>query len=195
MGEFGTDLIESIFRNLAVCHILKSADEQGTTLNMRKDMGHTPNVLDRASGCDNPEHEVNINALQTLRDDRIKREQIVRMDHIPNHLHCYLNLRIKLENAEGLLRPVVVIRHQVRDKTTRLAHSLSFGKTQVCLLDLLLRPFSVVNIDHYAIPPRRIPFRIPAQLAQRVEPSIYPISSSKSVLRFKGLARGHGMRP
>ena len=87
-------------------------------------------------GGHNPEYEIDIRARHAARDHSVERRQVLGVDDVPNHLHRDLGRGIELEDAEGLLGPVVVVRQQIRDEAARLAQPLGFGETKVGLLDL-----------------------------------------------------------
>src|SRR5262249_28603919 len=81
------------------------------------------------------------------------------MHHLPNHVHRNLGRRIELENAEGLLRPIVVIRPQIGDEATRMAQPLGFGETLVSqpelrlgALSLFFRSLSVFDVRVDPVP-------------------------------------------
>ena len=74
------------------------------------------------------------------------------MDDVANPLHRDLRPGIELEDAEGLLGPVVVVRQQVRDEAARLAQPLGVGETVVGPPELRLGPLSVFDVGVYPVP-------------------------------------------
>src|SRR5262249_37744004 len=137
---------------LALRHILESSDEERTTPALCHDAGHAPQVLHNASRSNNSESKVDIRARHAACDYTLKRRQVPGVDRVPNQRYRDFCCGIELEDAERLLGPVVLVRQQIRDEAACLAETLGFGKTQVGLLDLLLRPFSIVNIGYRYVP-------------------------------------------
>src|SRR6185503_18671102 len=54
--------------------------------------------------------------------------QVLGVEDPPNRLMRNSGRRIELEDPAELLRPVVLVRQQIRDETARFAQPLGFGK-------------------------------------------------------------------
>src|SRR5262245_24210128 len=74
------------------------------------------------------------------------------MNRVAKPLDRNLRRGIELKDAEGLVRPIVVVRQQIRDETARLAQPLCFGELNVGFLELCLRLFSIVDVERSHIP-------------------------------------------
>ena len=107
------------------------------------------------------------------------------MDHVPNHLHRDLGRRIELEDAEGLLGPVVLVRQQIRDEAARLAQPLGFGETKVGLLDLRLRAFSILDVERGRIPSIDSSLLIEQRTVADQEPAISAVLAQHPLLIFE----------
>ena len=86
------------------------------------------------------------------RDHRVERRQVVRVDDVSNPLHRDFRRGIELEDAVGLLGPVVVVPHQVRDEAARLAQPLGLGEAVVGPPELRLGPLSVFDVGVDSVP-------------------------------------------
>src|SRR5215469_1580495 len=150
MRKLRSSFVQGLFGQLALRHVLKSADEQGTTSALPRETRQAAQVLHGTSRGNNPKHKVDVFARHAARNHGVKRRQVLGMDGVPNRLRRDLGCRIKLEDAEGLLRPIVVIRENIGDEAARLAQALGFGKTKIGLLDLRLRPFPIVDVSIYS---------------------------------------------
>src|SRR5260370_13517159 len=137
--------IQGLLGDLLVGTVVKSTYEPRSTLEVRQDTGHAANVFHGASRGNDPEHEVDLLARYPARDYSVERWQVLGVHKVPNHLHCDLGRGIELEDAVGLLGPGVVVRYYVCDKAARLAQPLGFGETKVGLLNLRLRPLSILD--------------------------------------------------
>ena len=111
------------------------------------------------------------------------------MDHVPNPLHRDLGRGIELEDAEGLLGPVVVVRHQIRDEAARLAQPLGFGETKVGLLDLRLRPFSVLDVERGHIPSIDSSLLIEQRIVADQEPAISAVLAQRRAAHSRTVRR------
>ena len=111
--------------------------------------------------------------------------QVLWVDDIPNHLNRDFGRGIELKDAEGLLGPVVIVGQQVRDEAARLAQSLGFGQTKVGLLDLRLRPFSVLDVERGYIPPIDSSLLIEQRIVADQEPSIFAVLAQCTLLIFE----------
>src|SRR5262249_42869160 len=182
MGELGAGLVQSLLGNLAFRYVLKSTDEYGTPGDLLRDTGDAAHVLRGTSRRHNAEYEVDIRARHATRDHSVERRQVLGVDHVPNHQQRDLGPGTELEDAEGLLGPVVVVPHQVRDEAARLAQPLGFGETKVGLLGLRLRQLSIVNIGACAIPPHDLAGLVTERLGANEKPAIHAIMAAKTRL-------------
>src|SRR5215471_12320838 len=182
MGEFRAGSVQGLLGELVFRYILKSADEHGAPPALRHDTSHAAQVLHGAPRGHNPESKVDIRASHAACDHSLEGRQVLRVDCVPNHLHVDLGRGIELEDAERLLGPVVLVHQQIRDEAACLAEPLGFGKTKVSLLDLLLRPFSIVNIGASAIPPYDLPRVVAERLGANEKPAIKAIATSEARL-------------
>ena len=152
MCKLRAGLVQGLLGEFAVCYVLKSADEQRAALDLGQDTGHAVNVFHDASRGKDSEHKVDLLARNTARDYSVERRKVLGMDHIPDHQHRDLGRWVELEDTEGLLGPVVLVRLQVGDKAAGLTQPLGFGETKIGLLDLRLRSFSIVNVCCRSVP-------------------------------------------
>ena len=129
------------------------------------------------------------------RDHGLERRQVVRVDDVSNSLHRDLRRGIELEDAVGLLGPVVVVPHQIRDEAARLAQPLGVGETVVGPPELRLGPLSVFDVG---VDP--VPFDDGAGLvAQRVrteeKPPILAVVPAQSRFGLSRRFRSHDALP
>ena len=79
-------LVQRLLGDLALCYILKSADEQGVTPELRHHTGHSADVLHCASRKRNPEYKIDIRTRHAARYHGVERRQVLGMDNIQDHL-------------------------------------------------------------------------------------------------------------
>ena len=91
------------------------------------------------------------------------------MDDVSNPLHRDFRRGIELEDAVGLLGPVVVVPREVRDEAARFAQPLGVGETVVRLPELRLGPLSVFDVDNHAVPIERCDLPCHGKALQRTE--------------------------
>src|SRR5215472_14079918 len=103
------------------------------------------------------------------------------MDDLPNSLHRDLGRRIELEDAESFFGPVMLVGYQICDEATRLAQPLGFGETKVGLLDLRLRPLSLINVRKQDVPADNLALRVTHTSSTHAEPAVYPVGASKTL--------------
>src|SRR5262245_13486549 len=187
VGKLRAGSVQCFLGDLAFRHVLKSADEQGATRSLYHHTSHAAYVFHPASGKQNPEYEVDVSTSHSARDQSFKRRQILWVDHVPNHLHRDLGRGIELEDAEGLLGPVVVVCQQICDEAARFAQPLGFGETKIGLLDLRLRPLPVVDVCKEEIPAGYRAFRISHWDAAHLEPSENAVRAAATVLNLVNL--------
>ena len=147
------------------------------------------------SGGHDSEGEIDVHARHAARDHGFERRQVVGVDDVSNPLHRDLRPGIELEDAVGLLGPVVVVPHQVRDEAARLAQPLGVGETVVGPPELRLGPLSVFDVG---VDP--VPFDDGACLvAQRVrteeKPPILAVVPAQSRFRLSRRFRSHDALP
>ena len=82
----------------------------------------------------------------------LEQRQVVGVDDVANSLHRDLGRTIELEDAVGLLGPVVIVRHQIGDEAARLAQPLGVGETVVGPPELRLGPLSVFDVGVDSVP-------------------------------------------
>ena len=104
---------------------------------------------------------------------------------VPNPLHRDLGRGIELEDAEELLGPVVLVRHQIRDEAARFAQPLGFGETKVGLLDLRLRPFAILDVERGHIPSIDSSLIIEQRIVADQEPAIFAVLTQRALLIFE----------
>ena len=74
------------------------------------------------------------------------------MDDVSNPLHRDFRRAIELEDAVGLVGPIVVVAHQVGDEAARLAQSLGVGETVIGSPELRLGSLSVFDVSVDPVP-------------------------------------------
>ena len=114
---------------------------------------------------------------------------------VSNPLHRDLRGAIELEDAVGLVGPVVVVAHQVGDEAARLAQSLGLGETVIGSPELRLGSLSVFDVG---VDP--VPFDDGAGLvAQRIrteeKPPILAVVPTQSRFGLSRRFRSHDALP
>ena len=115
-------------------------------------MGDAAHMLHGAAGGHDPERRIDVHSGHAARDHGLERRQVVGVDDVSNSLHRDLRPGIELEDAVGLLGPVVVVPHQVRDEAARLAQPLGVGEAVVGPPELRLGPLSVFDVGVDPVP-------------------------------------------
>src|SRR5215831_13217872 len=153
------------------------------------DPGHAAQVFHSASRGHNPESKLEIILVRhSSRDHSVERRLVLRVDRVPNRLEVDLNRRIKLEDTEGLLGKVVLVRYQIRDVAACFAQPLGFGETKVGLLDARLRPFPLVDVSDKYIPAENSPLAVGHGDPAVLKPAVYAIEPTEAMLDIKWLA-------
>src|SRR5262249_11694303 len=188
MGQLGARLVQGLLGELAFRYVLKSADEHGMTLALPHNASHPTQVLHSDSRSHNPESKLDIRARHSARDHRVERRLVLGMNRVPTHLKGDLGRGIELEDTESLVRKVVLVRHQIRDEAARFAYPLGFGKTKVGLVDLRLRPFSIIDVRDKRIPVENSSFDVAHRNHADLKPAVYAIEPTEAMLDIKWLA-------
>src|SRR5215471_1400592 len=117
------------------------------------------------------------------------------MDDISNPLHCNLGCWIEVKDAESLLGPVVLVCDQVRDETPSLAEALGFGETKIGLLNLLLRPFALVNVRKQDVPAHNMALSVSHTSPTHTEPAVCTVGPSKTLVKLVWLTSFDRVNP
>src|SRR5262249_11585617 len=172
MSELGPSSVQRFLSQLAVCHVLESADEQRTSGHVLDDMRDSTHMLDRARGGHDTKCKRDVLTLHAAGDDRFKRWQIIRVNSVAEPLHGYVGTRFEAEDPERHLRPVVIVTEQVRDEAASVAEALGIGETVVGLSQFCLGLLSVFDVDHQAVPMRDPTLHVMERLSNGLNPTI-----------------------
>ena len=184
MGELGAGPVQGLLGDHALCHVLKGADEHRSTLDLLDDMGDAAHMLHGASGGHDAEGEIDVDARHAARDHGFERRQVIGVDDVANPLHRDFRRRIELEDAEGLLGPVVIVRHQIRDEAARLAQPLGVGEAVVGPPELRLGALSIVDVGEEHIPAGDVLARIAMGQPANLAPAVHAVEAPDARLEI-----------
>ncbi len=186
MGELGTGPRQGLLGGFAFSYVLNRADEHGATryrlhyVGNSMDMLHVPSRGDDAVGefeFPSSPSTVRLNAASNNgRSSGWTTSESPMRDS---------GRRIELEDPEELLGPVVVVHQQIRDEAASLAQPLGFRETKVGLLDLRLRPLSLLDVERGRIPSIDSSLLIEQRIVADLEPAIYAVLTEDTLLIFE----------
>ena len=102
---------------------------------------------------------------------------------------------IELEDAVGLLGPVVVVPHQVRDEAARLAQPLGVGETVVGPPELRLGPLSVFDVGVDPVPLDDGAGLVAQRVRTEEKPAILAVVPAQSRFGLSRRFRSHDALP
>jgi hypothetical protein len=78
----------------------------------------------------------------------------------------------------------VLVQQQIRNEAARFAQLLGFRKPKVGLLDLCLRPLTIINIGACSVPSYDLPRFVAKSFGANEKPAINPIATPEPRLDF-----------
>src|SRR6202165_3297759 len=130
-----------------------------------------------------------LSILDSALDSTQYQVSICRMDK----RHCVttdLNFAwLKTEDAIELVRPGYGVTAYVPVKTAYMGQVLRLGQLALALLELLLRPLAILNVDRYSVPLKEISLLVEKRRDANQEPARLPVSPAPAhfiFVRFAG---------
>ena len=142
-----------------------------------------------ASRGHNSKRKSDVDTGHCARDHGFERRPVIRVDDGLNSLHRDFRPGLELEDAVGLLGPVVVVPHQVGDEAARFAQPLGVGETVVGPPQLDFGPLPVFDVGVHPVPLDDGTGLVAQRVRAEQKPPVVPVVPTQS--RF-GLSRRFG---